>query len=189
MRAGEVRYDPITVVDLARTLLDLAGAALPHVADGRSLVSTLRGADSGWRNVMLTEAAGTSPRAPGDVRQDPRFQPKRDGIRDPRDTIGLRTERWKYVRYSDDDLELYDLRHDPFEWRNLARNATWMRRHAHLLTELDKLWVQTRNCAGDACHAPLPADLAVGARQEARATRTWYAEIQRAYGTSGLSNG
>ena len=33
---------------------------------------------------------------------------------------GIRSERWRYIRYADDSQELYDLRTDPNEWNNLA---------------------------------------------------------------------
>ena len=33
---------------------------------------------------------------------------------------GIRSERWRYIRYADDSEELYDMQHDPHEWDNLA---------------------------------------------------------------------
>ncbi len=33
---------------------------------------------------------------------------------------GIRSERWRYIRYADDSEELYDLQADPREWSNLA---------------------------------------------------------------------
>ena len=36
---------------------------------------------------------------------------------------GIRSERWRYIRYADGSEELYDLQKDPHEWTNLARNA------------------------------------------------------------------
>lgn len=33
---------------------------------------------------------------------------------------GIRSERWRYIRYADDSEELYDMRNDPREWTNLA---------------------------------------------------------------------
>lgn len=33
---------------------------------------------------------------------------------------GIRTERWRYIRYADGSEELYDCSSDPNEWRNLA---------------------------------------------------------------------
>ena len=36
------------------------------------------------------------------------------------DNHGIRTERWRYIRYADGSEELYDLPADPNEWTNLA---------------------------------------------------------------------
>src|SRR5205814_10024250 len=33
---------------------------------------------------------------------------------------GLRTEKWRYIRYENGDEELYDEQNDPNEWTNLA---------------------------------------------------------------------
>ena len=37
-----------------------------------------------------------------------------------RNNHALRTERWRYIRYSDGTEELYDRHKDPMEWTNLA---------------------------------------------------------------------
>ncbi len=36
------------------------------------------------------------------------------------DNHGLRTERWRYIRYADGSQELYDMKNDVNEWHNLA---------------------------------------------------------------------
>ena len=36
------------------------------------------------------------------------------------DNHGVRSEHWRYIRYADGSEELYDMRRDPNEWRNLA---------------------------------------------------------------------
>ena len=36
------------------------------------------------------------------------------------DNHGIRTERWRYIRYADGSEELYDMVADPNEWKNLA---------------------------------------------------------------------
>jgi choline-sulfatase len=35
---------------------------------------------------------------------------------------GVRSERWRYIRYADGSEELYDMLRDPAEWNNLASN-------------------------------------------------------------------
>ncbi|MHC4440922.1 MAG: sulfatase/phosphatase domain-containing protein, partial [Planctomycetota bacterium] len=34
-------------------------------------------------------------------------------------------QKWRYIHYSDDTEELYDLRRDPNEWHNLAQDVAY----------------------------------------------------------------
>jgi N-acetylglucosamine-6-sulfatase len=96
---------PVSNVDLAPTIAELAGAALQPPVDGRSIVPLLRGRDpSGWRPGVLSEFRGG------------------------RDIPGwweMRTPRWAYVEYVTGERELYDVagslgQADPYELRNVA---------------------------------------------------------------------
>ena len=74
----------------------------------------------------------------------------------PRLTVsGIRTGRYKMIRYADGEGELYDLRTDPNELHSLW-NAP---RHRALRYTMVRLWKQYRLCSGAACRVPLPADL------------------------------
>ncbi|MCP4609355.1 MAG: sulfatase [Planctomycetes bacterium] len=46
------------------------------------------------------------------------------------DNHGVRSERWRYIRYADGSEELYDMRKDPNEWNNLANDP----RYTEILT-------------------------------------------------------
>ncbi|MEM8711141.1 MAG: sulfatase [Planctomycetota bacterium] len=93
-------------VDLAPTLLDLAGVPIPDGYEGRSLVPLLRGEAPEWRKQFIVEH-----------RFDHAEIPK---------SVGLRTEHWAYARY-DEQLppfeQLFDLKADPRQRRNLAGAA------------------------------------------------------------------
>jgi arylsulfatase A-like enzyme len=90
-------------LDLAPTVAELAGVAVPERVDGRSLVPLLRAADTNgavpWRSDFLIESFSTVP------------APHR----------AVRSDRWKYVRNESDPPfeELYDLTRDPHEMENL----------------------------------------------------------------------
>jgi N-acetylglucosamine-6-sulfatase len=104
-------------VDVAPTIAALAGVSPPGPVDGRSLAPIVRGDASTIerRTGMFLDWAG------GDV--VPPWS-------------GIRTQRDVFVRYADGDEELYDLRADPDELRNLAADpaaAELRRRMASLL--------------------------------------------------------
>jgi len=96
-------------IDIAPTLLDAAGAAIPTTMQGRSLLPLLRGAAAAvrsWRTSFMIEywSDKVFPRVVSMGYQ------------------AVRTDRWKWIRYTDlkGMDELYDLDRDPFEMNNLT---------------------------------------------------------------------
>jgi len=93
-------------IDLAPTLLDLAGVAAPRTVQGRSLRPLLTGKKVDWRQRFLYTYFQEA------------WQPGMPTM------LAVRTETWKYARYPeiDDIEELYDLRSDPREMHNLIES-------------------------------------------------------------------
>jgi N-acetylglucosamine-6-sulfatase len=90
-------------IDVAPTLLEAAGLRPPAGLDGRSLLGVVRGTERNWRTELLYE-----------------YYWERNFPHTP--TIhALRGDRYKYIHYHGvwDTDELFDLREDPFETRNL----------------------------------------------------------------------
>lgn len=117
-------------VDIAPTILELAGAGTIPGLHGRSLVPLLRGtAPSAWRRAVLIECFSDS--------VWPRMV--RMGYK------AVRTPRWKLIRYTDLDGmdELYDLETDPFETRNRIGAPGLGHLTKSLEAELDCLLEQT----------------------------------------------
>jgi arylsulfatase A-like enzyme len=130
-RRGVVLEPMALNVDIAPTILDLAGIPAPAGTQGCSLVPLRNSADRPASRPALRPAV-----RPAD-RQIPFLKGEKTKWRDdflcgfwrefrgiPR-SEGVRTEQWKYMRYFDQNPayeELYDLSQDPHEERNLARD-------------------------------------------------------------------
>jgi N-acetylglucosamine-6-sulfatase len=82
------------ILDLGATLYELAGVS--RKTDGRSLVPLLRNPSAAWRTEFFLENYASS--ADGNAIWG-----------------GLRSGRWKYVKYWTGEEELYDLVNDPYE--------------------------------------------------------------------------
>ena len=129
---GAVRRDLVWNGDLAPTILEAAGARAPFPLDGRSLLAAPRPD----RDVLLE-----APPARG-TNGLPRF-------------TGLRTRRFTYVEHARGARELYDLRADPQQLSNRARDAP-----RGVLRTLAGRLAELRGCRGVNCRAP-----AAGARR------------------------
>ena len=74
--------------------------------------------------------------------------------RSPLDTRGLRLGRWKLTRYSTGEKELYDLKTDALELRNLARSPA----HARTLRKLLDLYDPLPRLPGAECRVAVPSE-------------------------------
>ncbi len=134
-----VRYPPLVAggsecqemvlnVDLAPTLLHLAGVEIPGHMHGRSVVPLLAGEQVAWRDDWLYEYYEFP--GPHSVR------PHR----------GVRTRRYKLIHYYEppEELELYDLEQDPGEQHNLAADPAHAELVRQLLKRIDELAANVR---------------------------------------------
>ena len=126
---GSVPEQFVANIDLAPTFLDLAGAPVPESMQGRSIAPLLRGEPpADWRTSVYYR-----------YYHDP-------GHHDTRAHFGVRTATHKLIRYPTKDAwELFDLRADPAEQRNLlfpdpaAVDADTATTFAGLRQELERL--------------------------------------------------
>jgi arylsulfatase A-like enzyme len=98
-RPGQRCSRPVTMLDIYPTLIELCGLEKKPELRGRSLVPLLRDSGTEWERPALTTHG--------------------------KDNHSLRTERWRYIRYSDGTEELYDHSNDDLEWTNLAGQAQY----------------------------------------------------------------
>ena len=109
-------------IDIAPTLLALAGLPVPESCQGRSLVPLLRAEPVCWRRDFLCEHHFAHPGIPK--------------------SEGLRTEKWKYFRYYQEEPPyeaLYDLETDPGERTNLAADPASAPQLQRLRVRCDQL--------------------------------------------------
>lgn len=127
IRAGIRPEAMVLNVDLAPTILDVAGVRWPDRMHGVSMAPALKDPNAKLRSSMLTE-----------------YFAERTGQRVP-DWQSVRTERWKYIRYTSvpGADELYDLQADPDEVHNVIDRADLKPVVSELRRELEKLVKQT----------------------------------------------
>ena len=127
IEAGSREERMVLNIDLAPTVLDLAGQAGGDVLQGRSLVPLLTGDAAEWRENFLIEhhtdppsyLAQSTDTSADTPRQVSEFVRVRDmGYK------AVRGERYKYIRYTELEGmdELYDLENDPYELENLVES-------------------------------------------------------------------
>ena len=125
VKSGVVRDEFALNIDLAPTLLELAGVSASIRMEGRSLVPLLKGAKTEWRKSFLVEYYSDKvfPR----VRQM--------GYK------AVRNERWKYIHYFELEGmdELYDLKADPYEIKNIIRQPSAAKIVEAMKQEMDRL--------------------------------------------------
>ena len=113
---GNSCHQPVDLMAIYPTLVELCGLANKPGLDGISLVPLLKGPDASWdRPAVMTYGRGNH---------------------------AVRSERWRYIQYSNGDEELYDHRVDPHEWKNVANDAS-LRRVKDSLSP----WIPRENAA------------------------------------------
>jgi len=127
VQAGSLEDRMVLNIDIAPTVLDMAGVPIPDWMQGRSVVPLLEGKDIPWRKDWLYEYF----EYPG-----PHSVPKNRGVR---------TERYKYIEYYEEpeEFELYDLQKDPGERRNLVDDPAYGEILKKLRERLEELRVET----------------------------------------------
>lgn len=117
---GRIVKELVSNIDLAPTLVDAAGAKIPEVYQGRSLLPFVEGEPvKDW---------------PTDIYCEHKFKIFNNWY-------GVRGERYKYAVYYDEKPApyecLYDLKKDPDELVNLARNPEYSAELANMQSRLD----------------------------------------------------
>ncbi|MFV2065470.1 MAG: sulfatase [Pirellulales bacterium] len=90
---------PVDFMSIYPTVVDVLGLPIPAHVEGPSLRPLLEDPGTPWGPVALTTHG--------------------------RGNHAVRDAAWRYIRYADGSEELYDHRHDPNEWTNLAGDSAY----------------------------------------------------------------
>jgi len=96
-RPGGKCHQPVSLIDIYPTLIDVCGLQKKNGLEGESLLPLLKNPRAKRQRPALTTYG--------------------------RNNHSLRTQRWRYIRYADGTEELYDHDKDELEWTNLADRA------------------------------------------------------------------
>lgn len=113
-QAGEGRTcsEAVSLINIYRTLGELAGIDVPDYVDGQSLVAQLNDASHPVADPAITTWG--------------------------RGNYAIRDDHWRYIRYFDGGEELYDHTVDPQEWKNLADDPQHAKQKARLAAYVPK---------------------------------------------------
>jgi arylsulfatase A-like enzyme len=115
-KAGSRCDRTVSLLDVFPTLTDVCGLSAKKECEGVSLRPLLKDPKTAWERGALTTYG--------------------------RNNHAIRTEKWRYIRYSDGGEELYDRDRDPMEWKNLAADPQF----AKIKQDLAK-WLPRENAA------------------------------------------
>jgi len=137
----------ISTVDFAPTIVDSAGADIPENMQGTSLKPLIEGRDVKWRDAVFMENNFTSYNvAPlKEAQNDPEqlAKTKRDSLR----CRGIRTERYKYIRFHEVEPaleQLFDLKNDPLEQHDLSSDPQQAQALQTMRRRCSELYAQAR---------------------------------------------
>ena len=115
-KAGGRSERCVSLQDVYPTLAELCNIDPPNYLDGRSLVPLLKDPTAAWESTAVSSLYD-------------RF-------------VTIRTERYRYTRYSEDQEEFYDCLKDPHEWTNEIGNpeyASVIKKHRAMVPRLAEM--------------------------------------------------
>jgi arylsulfatase A-like enzyme len=136
IKPGNTVVDLTQNIDFAPTFLDVARAPIPEDMHGESLLPLFKGSlPQNWRKSIYYHY----------YEEGEHNVPKHEGVR---------TERYKLIHfYGKKVWELYDLKEDPQELKNVYDNPDYLKRRENLKKELKRL---KRQYSVEEKHPPIP---------------------------------
>lgn len=155
IRAGSETGELTASVDIAPTILELAGAEADKSIDGRSMAPFLHDPDLRTNRPILFESFVET----SDVEGNGAIaRGRRNGgatasiLTPPKDYEGIRLGPYKYIAWPDGEKELYELEKDPYELNNVVRIPNYFPVRNFLHHQLRLL----EDCVGRSCREEAP---------------------------------
>ncbi|MFI4912204.1 MAG: sulfatase [Sedimentisphaeraceae bacterium JB056] len=99
IKVGSVCFEPVNLIDVYPTLVDMCDLKHLGVLDGQSMEELIDAPGKDFARVSITT-----------------YGPNLNSIR---------SRDWRYIRYADGSEELYNHTKDPYEWHNLASDSQY----------------------------------------------------------------
>lgn len=129
-KPGSVNNDMVSNIDLPETFLEMAGVKIPEGMQGRSMVPVLQG------------------NTPADWRKEHYYHYyEYPGSHMVKRHYGMSTERYKLIHYyyDIDEWELYDIKTDPMELKNVYNDPAYLKVKKELHRRLKKLMTEYKD--------------------------------------------
>ncbi|HWN73533.1 MAG TPA: sulfatase [Solirubrobacterales bacterium] len=167
IRPGTATGELAANIDLAPTILELAGVKPDKSVDGTSLVPFIRDPELRTRRPILFESfvqtndveANGEPSGPIVPTTRPAAHAARADsgahasiVAPPKDYEGIRLGPYKYIEWPDGEKELYDITKDPYELNNIVKVPNYFPIRAFLHAQLIRL----EACVGHTCREVAP---------------------------------
>ena len=147
---GITRDEMVLNIDLAPTIVDLAGVAVPREMQGRSWQPLFTGQSANWRQSFLAEYfwEANFPTTPS--------------------LVAVRTTTAKLIKYPGHDewTELFDLAADPYETKNLVRDPSRRDLLEKMNAEFDRQAKATAYVIPSYAHNPADAPTKKGRKKK-----------------------
>jgi N-acetylglucosamine-6-sulfatase len=156
--AGVERHQPVSLVDIPATILELAGASATKAQDGVSLLGQIRDPDRLARRIMPIEAG-----------PEPSIQAQHNMVMPLWLYRGVRSSQYSYIEwqlFGDEEEEFYDLEEDPFQLDSRHDEPS------QALVAARAYYEKLRDCVGPTCVDELPAAVQDGSLAPRRAGDT-----------------
>ncbi|WP_179950044.1 sulfatase [Lutibacter citreus] len=105
---------PVQLIDIYPTLIELCKLPPSKTLEGNSLVSLIKNPKLNWKHKSLSFYGEGN--------------------------IAIRDQQFRLTKYEDGSLELYDMKNDPNEWNNLAKDKKYKKIVKRLLKSSPKNW-------------------------------------------------